>query len=41
MPYCHIINGLTIDKYVNFILEAKFICCLWFKKNAQNQASTW
>ena len=41
MPFCHFIDGLTVDKYGKLSVEAVLSCCLWFNRKARNRSSTW
>ena len=41
MPFCHFIDGLTVDKYGKLSVEAVLSCCLWFNHKARNRSFTW
>ena len=41
MPFCHFIDGLSVDKYGKLTVEAVLTCCLWFNRKARNRSSTW
>ena len=41
MPFCHFIDGLSVDKYGKLSVEAVMSCCLWFNRKARNRSSTW
>ena len=41
MPFCHFIDGLSIDKYGKLSVEAVLSCCLWFNRKTRNRASSW
>ena len=41
MPFCHFIDGLSVDKYGKLSVEAVMTCCLWYKRNARNRSSSW
>ena len=41
MPFCHFIDGLSIDKYGKLTVEAVLTCCLWFNRKTRNRASSW
>ena len=41
MPFCHFINGLSVDKYGKLTVEAVMSCCLWFNRKARNRSFTW
>ena len=41
MPFCHFIDGLSIDKYGKLTVEAVMSCCLWFNRKARNRSSSW
>ena len=36
MPFCHFIDGLSIDKYEKLWVEAVSTCCLWYNRKAHN-----
>ena len=36
MPFCHFIDGLSIDKYGKLSVEAVLTCCLWYNRKARN-----
>ena len=41
MPFCHFIDGLSVDKYGKLTVEAVLTCCLWFNRKARNRSSSW
>ena len=41
MPFCHFIDGLSVDKYGKLSVEAVLTCCLWFNRKARNRSSRW
>ena len=41
MPFCHFIDGLSIDKYGKLSVEAILTCCLWYNRKARNRSSSW
>ena len=41
MPFCHFIDGLSVDKYGKLSVEAVLTCCLWFNRKARNRSSSW
>ena len=41
MPFCHFIDGLSVDKYGKLTVEAVLTCCLWFNRKTRNRASAW
>ena len=41
MPFCHFIDGLSVDKYGKVSVEAVLSCCLWYNRKARNRSSSW
>ena len=41
MPFCHFIDGLSVDKYGKLTVEAVLTCCLWYNRKARNRSSSW
>ena len=41
MPFCHFIDGLSVDKYGKLFIEAVLSCCLWYNRKARNRSSSW
>ena len=41
MPFCHFIDGLSVDKYGKLSVEAVLTCCLWYNRKARNRSSSW
>ena len=41
IPFCHFIDGLSVDKYGKLSVEAVLSCCLWYNRKARNRSSTW
>ena len=41
MPFCHFIDGLSVDKYGKLSVEAVLSCCLWYNRKARNRSSSW
>ena len=40
MPFCHFIDGLSVDKYGKLSVEAVLTCCLWLNRKSRNRSSS-
>ena len=41
IPFCHFIDGLSVNKYGKLSVGAVVACCLWFNRKERNRSSSW